>query len=87
MKFTLSWLKQHLDTDEPVEKLADTSLTCCCSSLADARVNWEPNRYACGVRPPARCTSCRRVSMASKANPYGDGNASVRIADTIIRMS
>jgi phenylalanyl-tRNA synthetase beta chain len=24
MKFTLSWLKQHLDTDEPVEKLADT---------------------------------------------------------------
>src|ERR1700747_848556 len=23
MKFTLSWLKQHLDTDEPVEKLAD----------------------------------------------------------------
>src|SRR5712675_2158239 len=24
MKFTLSWLKDHLDTDEPVEKLADT---------------------------------------------------------------
>src|SRR5665213_1048756 len=24
MKFTLSWLKQHLDTDEPLEKLADT---------------------------------------------------------------
>ena len=24
MKFTLSWLKEHLDTDEPVEKLADT---------------------------------------------------------------
>jgi phenylalanyl-tRNA synthetase beta chain len=23
MKFTLSWLKQHLDTDEPVEKLAE----------------------------------------------------------------
>jgi phenylalanyl-tRNA synthetase beta chain len=23
MKFTLSWLKQHLGTDEPVEKLAD----------------------------------------------------------------
>ncbi|CCE10185.1 Phenylalanyl-tRNA synthetase beta chain (Phenylalanine--tRNA ligase beta chain) [Bradyrhizobium sp. STM 3843] len=23
MKFTLSWLKDHLDTDEPVEKLAD----------------------------------------------------------------
>src|SRR5947199_4473737 len=23
MKFTLSWLKQHLDTDEPIEKLAD----------------------------------------------------------------
>ncbi len=23
MKFTLSWLKQHLDTDEPVERLAD----------------------------------------------------------------
>ncbi len=23
MKFTLSWLKEHLDTDEPVEKLAD----------------------------------------------------------------
>ena len=23
MKFTLSWLKQHLDTDEPVEKLAN----------------------------------------------------------------
>jgi phenylalanyl-tRNA synthetase beta chain len=23
VKFTLSWLKQHLDTDEPVEKLAD----------------------------------------------------------------
>src|SRR5476649_2603638 len=23
MKFTLSWLKQHLDTDEPLEKLAD----------------------------------------------------------------
>src|SRR6187401_2331390 len=24
MKFTLSWLKEHLDTDEPLEKLADT---------------------------------------------------------------
>ena len=24
MKFTLSWLKQHLDTDEPLEKLVDT---------------------------------------------------------------
>ena len=23
MKFTLSWLKEHLDTDETVEKLAD----------------------------------------------------------------
>src|ERR1044071_9764160 len=23
MKFTLSWLKDHLDTDEPLEKLAD----------------------------------------------------------------
>ena len=23
MKFTLSWLKDHLDTDEPVAKLAD----------------------------------------------------------------
>ena len=23
MKFTLSWLKEHLDTDEPVEKLSD----------------------------------------------------------------
>src|SRR5260370_35317487 len=23
MKFTLSWLKEHLDTDEPVEKPAD----------------------------------------------------------------
>ena len=23
MKFTLSWLKQYLDTDEPLEKLAD----------------------------------------------------------------
>jgi len=23
MKFTLSWLKEHLDTDEPIEKLAD----------------------------------------------------------------
>jgi len=26
MKFTLSWLKEHLDTDEPVEKLADKFL-------------------------------------------------------------
>src|SRR3979409_495478 len=24
MKFTLSWLKEHLDTDESLEKLADT---------------------------------------------------------------
>ncbi|NOT40302.1 MAG: phenylalanine--tRNA ligase subunit beta, partial [Alphaproteobacteria bacterium] len=24
MKFTLSWLKDHLDTDVPVEKIADT---------------------------------------------------------------
>ena len=24
MKFTLSWLKEHLDTDEPIEKLAET---------------------------------------------------------------
>ena len=23
MKFTLSWLKEHLDTDEPLDKLAD----------------------------------------------------------------
>src|SRR5256885_10833946 len=23
MKFTLSWLREHLDTDEPLEKLAD----------------------------------------------------------------
>ena len=23
MKFTLSWLKEHLDTAEPLEKLAD----------------------------------------------------------------
>ena len=23
MKFTLSWLKEHLDTDEPLEKLTD----------------------------------------------------------------
>ena len=23
MKFTLSWLKEHLDTDEPLEELAD----------------------------------------------------------------
>ena len=23
MRFTLSWLKDHLDTDEPVDKLAD----------------------------------------------------------------
>ncbi len=27
MKFTLSWLKDHLDTDEPVEKLADKLTT------------------------------------------------------------
>src|SRR3954470_18087209 len=24
MKFTLSWLKDHLDTDEPLEKIVDT---------------------------------------------------------------
>jgi phenylalanyl-tRNA synthetase beta chain len=24
VKFTLSWLKEHLDTDEPIEKIADT---------------------------------------------------------------
>ena len=28
MKFTLSWLKEHLDTDEPLERLAD-KLTIC----------------------------------------------------------
>ena len=27
MKFTRSWLKDHLDTDEPVEKLADKLTT------------------------------------------------------------
>ena len=23
MKFTLSWLKEHLDTDEPLDRIAD----------------------------------------------------------------
>jgi len=37
MKFTLSWLKEHLDTDEPVEKIADklTMIGLEVESLAD----------------------------------------------------
>src|SRR5260370_1167848 len=54
MKFTLSWLKDHLDTDEPLEKLAD-KLTMIGLEVEHIEINLTPNRQDCtGVHGIAR---------------------------------
>ena len=52
MKFTLSWLKDHLDTDYPVEKLADKLLDLVIRGVKTATCSTEdePNTSTPGER-------------------------------------
>jgi len=78
MKFTLSWLKEHLDTDEPVEKLADT-LT---------MIGLEVEHIVDKAKALAPFTIARVISTEQHPNAdrlrvcmvdTGDGNAPVQV--------
>src|SRR5947199_1060414 len=78
MKFTLSWLKEHLDTDEPLEKLAD-KLT---------MIGLEAERLEDKTKALAPFTIARVISAEQHPNAdrlrvcmvdTGDGSAPVQV--------
>src|SRR3954462_5202992 len=78
MKFTLSWLKQYLDTDEPVEKLADklTMIGLEVEHLEDKAKLLAPSRIARAVSSDQPPNADRlRVCMVDT----GDGGAPVQV--------
>src|SRR5216684_4076396 len=78
MKFTVSWLKEHLDTDEPVEKLAD-KLTM--SGLEVERI--EDKAKALAPFTIARVISAEQHPNADRLRvcmvDTGDGGAPVQV--------
>jgi phenylalanyl-tRNA synthetase beta chain len=78
MKFTLSWLKQHLDTDEPVEKLADklTMIGLEVEHIDDKAKALKPFTIARVISAEQHPNADRlRVCMVDT----GDGNAPVQV--------
>src|SRR3954465_12002497 len=78
MKFTLSWLKQHLDTDEPVEKLADklTMIGLEVESIEDKAKALAPFRIARVISAEQHPNADRlRVCMVDT----GDGGTPVQV--------
>jgi phenylalanyl-tRNA synthetase beta chain len=78
MKFTLSWLKDHLDTDEPVEKLADrlTMIGLEVESLADKTKALAPFTIARVISAEQHPNADRlRVCMVDP----GNGSAPVQV--------
>src|SRR6202008_3007584 len=78
MKFTLSWLKEHLDTDEPLEKLADklTMIGLEVESIEDKAKELAPFTIARVVTAEQHPNADRlRVCMVDT----GDGSAPVQV--------
>jgi phenylalanyl-tRNA synthetase beta chain len=78
MKFTLSWLKEHLDTDEPVEKLADklTKIGLEVESIEDKAKALAPFTIARVISAEQHPNADRlRVCMVDT----GDGGAPVQV--------
>jgi phenylalanyl-tRNA synthetase beta chain len=78
MKFTLSWLKEHLDTDEPVEKLADklTMIGLEVESIEDKAKALAPFTIARVISAEQHPNADRlRVCMVDT----GDGGAAVQV--------
>jgi phenylalanyl-tRNA synthetase beta chain len=78
MKFTLSWLKEHLDTDEPLEKLADklTMIGLEVESIEDKALALAPFSIARVVSAEQHPNADRlRVCMVDT----GDGGAPVQV--------
>ncbi|MBR0692430.1 phenylalanine--tRNA ligase subunit beta [Bradyrhizobium lablabi] len=78
MKFTLSWLKEHLDTDEPLEKLADklTMIGLEVESIEDKARQLSPFTIARVISAEQHPNADRlRVCMVDT----GDGSAPVQV--------
>jgi phenylalanyl-tRNA synthetase beta chain len=78
MKFTLSWLKEHLDTDEPLEKLADklTMIGLEVESIEDKAKALKPFTIARVISAEQHPNADRlRVCMVDT----GDGGAPVQV--------
>src|SRR6185436_6858139 len=78
MKFTLSWLKEHLDTDEPLEKLADklTMIGLEVESIEDKAKALSPFSIARVISAEQHPNADRlRVCMVDT----GDGGAPVQV--------
>ena len=78
MKFTLSWLKEHLDTDEPLEKLADklTMIGLEVESIEDKAKQLAPFSIARVISAEQHPNADRlRVCMVDT----GDGGAPVQV--------
>src|ERR1700716_1367068 len=78
MKFTLSWLKDHLDTDEPVEQLADklTMIGLEVEHIEDKAKALAPFTIARGISAEQHPNADRlRVCMVDT----GDGGAPVQV--------
>jgi phenylalanyl-tRNA synthetase beta chain len=78
MKFTLSWLKEHLDTDEPVERLADklTMIGLEVESIEDKAKTLAPFTIARVISAEQHPDADRlRVCMVDT----GDGGAPVQV--------
>src|SRR5438128_1210220 len=78
MKFTLSWLKEHLDTDEPLDKFADklTMIGLGVGSIEDKAKALAPFSSARGISAEQHPNADRlRVCMVDT----GDGGAPVQV--------
>src|SRR6201988_1489369 len=76
MKFTLSWLKEHLDTDEPLEKLADKLTMIGLESIEDKAKALAPFSIARVISAEQHPNADRlRVCMVDT----GDGGAPVQV--------
>src|SRR5437763_12332751 len=78
MKFTLSWLKEHLDTDEPLEKLADklTMIGLEVENIEDKAKQLSPFTIARVISAEQHPNADRlRVCMVDT----GDGSAPVQV--------
>ena len=76
MKFTLSWLKEHLDTDEPLEKLADklTMIGLEVESIEDKAKALAPFSIARVISAEQHPNADRlRVCMVDTAFAYEEG--------------
>ena len=89
MKFTLSWLKEHLDTDETVEKLADklTMIGLEVESLEDKAKLLAPFTIARVISAEQHPNADRlRVCMVDTGNgaaPVQSGRLGVRLISII----